>query len=85
VLQVFQVAQRAGWIPEGVKLEHVPFGLVQVCPVPSTRLVCKAVPSFLAHIFTYQRQFVSGPVARISLTQLQSQRSREIGGIAKCI
>ena len=26
---VFQVAQRAGWIPEGGRLEHVPFGLVQ--------------------------------------------------------
>jgi arginyl-tRNA synthetase len=26
--QVFQVAQRAGWIPESVKLVHVPFGLV---------------------------------------------------------
>jgi len=27
--QVFQVAQRAGWVPESVSLEHVPFGLVQ--------------------------------------------------------
>lgn len=27
--QVFQVASRAGWIPAGVSLEHVPFGLVQ--------------------------------------------------------
>ncbi|MGV0024099.1 arginine--tRNA ligase [Phormidesmis priestleyi] len=27
--QVFQVARRAGWIPEIVKVEHVPFGLVQ--------------------------------------------------------
>ncbi|MEB3262923.1 MAG: arginine--tRNA ligase, partial [Synechococcus sp.] len=26
---VFQVAQRAGWVPEGGRLEHVPFGLVQ--------------------------------------------------------
>lgn len=26
---VFQVAERAGWIPEGARLEHVPFGLVQ--------------------------------------------------------
>ena len=26
---VFQVAQRAGWVPEGSSLEHVPFGLVQ--------------------------------------------------------
>lgn len=26
--QVFQVAQRAGWVPEGVALIHVPFGLV---------------------------------------------------------
>ncbi len=26
--QVFQVAQRAGWIPETVKMQHVPFGLV---------------------------------------------------------
>jgi arginyl-tRNA synthetase len=26
--QVFQVAHRAGWIPEGVELVHVPFGLV---------------------------------------------------------
>jgi len=26
---VFQVAGRAGWIPEGGRLEHVPFGLVQ--------------------------------------------------------
>ena len=26
---VFQVAQRAGWIPAGGRLEHVPFGLVQ--------------------------------------------------------
>jgi arginyl-tRNA synthetase len=26
---VFQVAQRAGWIPAGARLEHVPFGLVQ--------------------------------------------------------
>lgn len=27
--QVFQVAKRAGWIPEGVEATHVPFGLVQ--------------------------------------------------------
>ncbi|WP_446866009.1 arginine--tRNA ligase [Phormidesmis sp. 146-12] len=27
--QVFQVARRAGWIPETVQVEHVPFGLVQ--------------------------------------------------------
>ncbi|MGA0200506.1 MAG: arginine--tRNA ligase, partial [Prochlorotrichaceae cyanobacterium] len=27
--QVFQVAQRAGWVPEGIDLTHVPFGLVQ--------------------------------------------------------
>lgn len=27
--QVFQVAQRAGWIPDRVELVHVPFGLVQ--------------------------------------------------------
>jgi arginyl-tRNA synthetase len=27
--QFFQVAQRAGWIPEGITLTHVPFGLVQ--------------------------------------------------------
>jgi arginyl-tRNA synthetase len=26
---VFQVARRAGWVPEGGRLEHVPFGLVQ--------------------------------------------------------
>jgi arginyl-tRNA synthetase len=26
---VFQVAQRAGWIPAGRRVEHVPFGLVQ--------------------------------------------------------
>lgn len=26
--QVFQVAQRAGWIPENLELVHVPFGLV---------------------------------------------------------
>jgi arginyl-tRNA synthetase len=26
---VFQVATRAGWIPDGARLEHVPFGLVQ--------------------------------------------------------
>ena len=26
---VFQVAERAGWIPDGGRLEHVPFGLVQ--------------------------------------------------------
>lgn len=26
--QVFQVAQRAGWIPEGVEVVHIPFGLV---------------------------------------------------------
>jgi arginyl-tRNA synthetase len=26
---VFQVAQRAGWVPDGGRLEHVPFGLVQ--------------------------------------------------------
>ena len=26
---VFQVAQRAGWVPAGGRLEHVPFGLVQ--------------------------------------------------------
>jgi arginyl-tRNA synthetase len=26
---VFQVARRAGWIPAGGRLEHVPFGLVQ--------------------------------------------------------
>ena len=27
--QVFQVAKRAGWVPETVELVHVPFGLVQ--------------------------------------------------------
>ena len=27
--QVFQVAQRAGWIPETIEITHVPFGLVQ--------------------------------------------------------
>ena len=27
--QVFQVAAKAGWIPDGVELIHVPFGLVQ--------------------------------------------------------
>lgn len=27
--QVFQVAQRAGWIPDNVEIVHVPFGLVQ--------------------------------------------------------
>ena len=27
--QVFQVARRAGWIPDAVELTHVPFGLVQ--------------------------------------------------------
>ena len=27
--QVFQVAQRAGWIPDDVEIVHVPFGLVQ--------------------------------------------------------
>ncbi|MEM6837083.1 MAG: arginine--tRNA ligase [Cyanobacteria bacterium P01_C01_bin.120] len=27
--QVFQVAEKAGWIPEDVELTHVPFGLVQ--------------------------------------------------------
>ena len=26
---VFQVARRAGWIPQGSRIEHVPFGLVQ--------------------------------------------------------
>ena len=26
---VFEVARRAGWVPEGGRLEHVPFGLVQ--------------------------------------------------------
>ncbi len=26
---VFQVARRAGWVPKGGRLEHVPFGLVQ--------------------------------------------------------
>ena len=26
---VFQVAQRAGWVPPGCRLQHVPFGLVQ--------------------------------------------------------
>jgi arginyl-tRNA synthetase len=26
---VFEVARRAGWVPEGAQLEHVPFGLVQ--------------------------------------------------------
>ena len=26
---VFQVADRAGWIPDGARLQHVPFGLVQ--------------------------------------------------------
>lgn len=26
---VFQVARRAGWIPDGTSVEHVPFGLVQ--------------------------------------------------------
>lgn len=27
--QVFQVARRAGFAPDGVQLQHVPFGLVQ--------------------------------------------------------
>ncbi len=27
--QVFQVAEKAGWVPPGVELVHVPFGLVQ--------------------------------------------------------
>jgi len=27
--QVFQVARRAGWIPETIEIDHVPFGLVQ--------------------------------------------------------
>ena len=27
--QVFQVARRAGWIPESIEINHVPFGLVQ--------------------------------------------------------
>lgn len=27
--QVFQVAEKAGWIPDGVELTHIPFGLVQ--------------------------------------------------------
>lgn len=27
--QVFQVAGRAGWVPESCELVHVPFGLVQ--------------------------------------------------------
>lgn len=27
--QVFQVARRAGWIPENIEITHVPFGLVQ--------------------------------------------------------
>ncbi len=27
--QVFQVAEKAGWVPEGVELTHVPFGVVQ--------------------------------------------------------
>jgi arginyl-tRNA synthetase len=27
--QVFQVAHKAGWVPDGVELTHVPFGLVQ--------------------------------------------------------
>jgi arginyl-tRNA synthetase len=27
--QVFQVAERAGWVPEGVELIHVPFGVVK--------------------------------------------------------
>lgn len=27
--QVFQVAAKAGWIPEGIELTHVPFGVVQ--------------------------------------------------------
>jgi len=27
--QVFQVAQRAGWLPEQVEIVHIPFGLVQ--------------------------------------------------------
>ncbi|MBF2089792.1 MAG: arginine--tRNA ligase [Synechococcales cyanobacterium K44_A2020_017] len=27
--QVFQVARRAGWVPEGVELIHVPFGVVK--------------------------------------------------------
>jgi len=27
--QVFQVARRAGWIPENIEIDHVPFGLVQ--------------------------------------------------------
>jgi arginyl-tRNA synthetase len=27
--QVFQVAKKAGWVPDGVELTHVPFGVVQ--------------------------------------------------------
>ncbi|PSN17850.1 arginine--tRNA ligase [filamentous cyanobacterium CCP5] len=27
--QVFQVAEKAGWVPEGVEFTHVPFGVVQ--------------------------------------------------------
>lgn len=27
--QIFQVARRAGWVPENVELDHAPFGLVQ--------------------------------------------------------
>lgn len=27
--QIFQVARRAGWVPDSVRLEHVPFGVVQ--------------------------------------------------------
>lgn len=27
--QVFQVAERAGWVPENIELKHVPFGFVQ--------------------------------------------------------
>lgn len=27
--QVFQVAEKAGWVPENVEMRHVPFGLVQ--------------------------------------------------------
>ena len=27
--QVFQVAKMAGWVPDGIKIDHVPFGVVQ--------------------------------------------------------
>ena len=34
---VFAAAQKAGWVPDAVELNHVPFGLVLVAPAAAAR------------------------------------------------